>query len=239
MDRSKLERVANHPLSHREPVLFRASDASAASTARAGRRHRSRRRRDRVSHGLDVCARLPHRRQELRSIESGRFGGSTSCTTSRSSVAICRSCRSTRGSTTRAIGFSSTTRRVPFTFLLHASREVPKRLVHPKRRSIGIRVPDHVIAQGLLEALGEPMMSTSLILPDATEALTDPQEFRCRTRTARRSDHRRRIVWLHCDDRRRSHRGAAGGGASRTRRRSSDRRAAVRDPSGILPRSKF
>jgi tRNA threonylcarbamoyl adenosine modification protein (Sua5/YciO/YrdC/YwlC family) len=65
-----------------------------------------------------------------------------------------------------------------FTFLLHASREVPKRLVHPKRRSIGIRVPDHVIAQGLLEALGEPIMSTSLILPDASEALTDPEEFR-------------------------------------------------------------
>jgi tRNA threonylcarbamoyl adenosine modification protein (Sua5/YciO/YrdC/YwlC family) len=66
----------------------------------------------------------------------------------------------------------------PFTFLLQASREVPRRLVHPKRRTIGIRVPDHVIAQGLLEALGEPMMSTSLILPDADEALTDPQEIR-------------------------------------------------------------
>ena len=66
----------------------------------------------------------------------------------------------------------------PFTFLLQASREVPRRLVHPKRRTIGIRVPDHVVAQGLLEALGEPMMSTSLILPDAAEALTDPQEIR-------------------------------------------------------------
>jgi tRNA threonylcarbamoyl adenosine modification protein (Sua5/YciO/YrdC/YwlC family) len=66
----------------------------------------------------------------------------------------------------------------PFTFLLHASREVPRRLVHPKRRTIGIRVPDHAIAQGLLEVLGEPMMSTSLILPDANDALTDPQEIR-------------------------------------------------------------
>jgi tRNA threonylcarbamoyl adenosine modification protein (Sua5/YciO/YrdC/YwlC family) len=66
----------------------------------------------------------------------------------------------------------------PFTFLLQASREVPRRLVHPKRRSIGIRVPDHAIAQGLLEVLGEPMMSTSLILPGDTEALTDPEEFR-------------------------------------------------------------
>ncbi len=66
----------------------------------------------------------------------------------------------------------------PFTFLLKASREVPRRLVHPKRRTIGIRVPEHAIAQGLLDALGEPMMSTSLILPGAAEALSDPQEFR-------------------------------------------------------------
>jgi len=66
----------------------------------------------------------------------------------------------------------------PFTFLLHASREVPRRLVHPKRRSIGIRVPDHAIAQALLEALGEPLMSTSLILPNEQEALSDPIDIR-------------------------------------------------------------
>ena len=66
----------------------------------------------------------------------------------------------------------------PFTFVLHASREVPRRLVHPKRRTIGLRVPDNVIAQGLLEALGEPMMSTSLIPPGATDALTDPEDIR-------------------------------------------------------------
>ena len=66
----------------------------------------------------------------------------------------------------------------PFTFLLHASREVPRRLVHPKRRSIGIRVPDHAIAQGLLEALGEPLMSTSLILPNDPEPLSDPLDIR-------------------------------------------------------------
>jgi tRNA threonylcarbamoyl adenosine modification protein (Sua5/YciO/YrdC/YwlC family) len=66
----------------------------------------------------------------------------------------------------------------PFTFLLHASREVPRRLVHPKRRSIGIRVPDHAIAQALLEALGEPLMSTSLILPNDAEALSDPIDIR-------------------------------------------------------------
>ena len=68
----------------------------------------------------------------------------------------------------------------PFTFLLHASREVPRRLVHPKRRTIGIRVPHHVIAQELLDVLAEPMMSTSLILPGVALPLTDPEEIRDR-----------------------------------------------------------
>jgi tRNA threonylcarbamoyl adenosine modification protein (Sua5/YciO/YrdC/YwlC family) len=71
----------------------------------------------------------------------------------------------------------------PFTFLLQASREVPRRLVHPKRRSIGIRVPDHTIAQALLETLGEPLMSTSLILPNDAEPLSDPQDIRARLQT--------------------------------------------------------
>ena len=66
----------------------------------------------------------------------------------------------------------------PFTFLLPATREVPRRLVHPKRKTIGLRVPDHPVAQALLEALGEPMMSTSMRLPDADEAMADPQEIR-------------------------------------------------------------
>jgi tRNA threonylcarbamoyl adenosine modification protein (Sua5/YciO/YrdC/YwlC family) len=66
----------------------------------------------------------------------------------------------------------------PFTFLLRASREVPRRLVHPKRKTIGLRVPDHVIAQALLEVLGEPLMSTSLILPDDPVPLSEPELFR-------------------------------------------------------------
>jgi tRNA threonylcarbamoyl adenosine modification protein (Sua5/YciO/YrdC/YwlC family) len=68
----------------------------------------------------------------------------------------------------------------PFTFLLKASREVPRRLVHPKRRTIGLRVPDHPVASGLLEALNEPVMSTSLILPGDTVALSEPEDFRAR-----------------------------------------------------------
>lgn len=54
----------------------------------------------------------------------------------------------------------------PFTFILRASKEVPKRLVHEKRRTIGIRVPDHPVAQMLLELMGEPIMTTTLRLPD-------------------------------------------------------------------------
>ena len=66
----------------------------------------------------------------------------------------------------------------PYTFILKASPEVPKRLMHPKRKTIGIRVPDNAIAQSIIAALGEPIMSTSLILPDEEERLLDPYEMR-------------------------------------------------------------
>lgn len=66
----------------------------------------------------------------------------------------------------------------PFTFLLPATREVPRRLVHPKKKTIGLRVPDNPIALGLLEALGEPMMTTTMRLPDEELPLLDPEEFR-------------------------------------------------------------
>ncbi|MFP8967877.1 L-threonylcarbamoyladenylate synthase [Pokkaliibacter sp. CJK22405] len=65
-----------------------------------------------------------------------------------------------------------------YTFILNATREVPKRLVHPKRKTIGIRVPDNVIAQALLAELGEPMMSVSLIMPGEDEPMTDPYDMR-------------------------------------------------------------
>ncbi len=66
----------------------------------------------------------------------------------------------------------------PYTFILAASREVPRRLQHPRRKTIGLRVPDHPIAQALLEALGEPMLSVTLILPGEDMPLTDPGEIR-------------------------------------------------------------
>jgi tRNA threonylcarbamoyl adenosine modification protein (Sua5/YciO/YrdC/YwlC family) len=59
-----------------------------------------------------------------------------------------------------------------------ATKEVPKRLQNPKRKTIGIRVPDNKIALALLEELGEPLMSTTLILPDEIVAESDPDEIR-------------------------------------------------------------
>jgi tRNA threonylcarbamoyl adenosine modification protein (Sua5/YciO/YrdC/YwlC family) len=64
----------------------------------------------------------------------------------------------------------------PYTFILRATRETPKRLQDPKRRSIGIRVPDHPIARALLELLGEPLMSSTLLLPGDSLPLTEPDE---------------------------------------------------------------
>ncbi|MDC7827789.1 MULTISPECIES: L-threonylcarbamoyladenylate synthase [Pseudomonas] len=66
----------------------------------------------------------------------------------------------------------------PYTFILNATREVPRMLLHPKRRTIGVRVPQHPITLALLEALGEPLMSVSLILPGDDEALGDAREIR-------------------------------------------------------------
>jgi len=65
----------------------------------------------------------------------------------------------------------------PYTFILEASREVPRRLQHPKRKSIGLRVPEHPIAQALLSAMDGPMMSVTLSLPGEDEPLTDPEEM--------------------------------------------------------------
>ena len=65
----------------------------------------------------------------------------------------------------------------PYTFILPATREVPKRLQHPKRRTIGLRVPDHPLVRAVLEELGEPIMSSTLLLPGDDLPLTDPHEI--------------------------------------------------------------
>ena len=64
-----------------------------------------------------------------------------------------------------------------YTFILEAGREVPRRLAHPKRRTIGLRVPDHAIARALLDELGEPLLSTTLLLPGYEDPLNDADEI--------------------------------------------------------------
>jgi tRNA threonylcarbamoyl adenosine modification protein (Sua5/YciO/YrdC/YwlC family) len=68
----------------------------------------------------------------------------------------------------------------PYTFVLEATREVPRRLVQPKRKTIGLRVPDHPIPQALLAALNEPLMSATLALPGDEYPMTDPYDIRDR-----------------------------------------------------------
>jgi tRNA threonylcarbamoyl adenosine modification protein (Sua5/YciO/YrdC/YwlC family) len=67
-----------------------------------------------------------------------------------------------------------------YTFILEATREVPRRLQHPKRATVGVRVPAHPVAQALLAALAAPLLSTTLILPGDELPLNDPEEIRAR-----------------------------------------------------------
>lgn len=74
----------------------------------------------------------------------------------------------------------------PYTFVLNATKETPRRLWHPSRKTIGLRVPDSPIVQGLLEAHGEPLLCASLIMPDEDDPLNDADEIV--ERLARRVD---------------------------------------------------
>jgi tRNA threonylcarbamoyl adenosine modification protein (Sua5/YciO/YrdC/YwlC family) len=65
-----------------------------------------------------------------------------------------------------------------YTFILEATKEVPRRLQHPKRRTIGVRIPDHPVALALLAELGEPILSSTLLLPGAEHPLNDAEEIR-------------------------------------------------------------
>ena len=66
----------------------------------------------------------------------------------------------------------------PFTFILKATREVPRRLQHPKRKTIGLRIPDHAVALLLTQELGEPLSSTTLVFPGKKESIADPFAIR-------------------------------------------------------------
>ena len=61
----------------------------------------------------------------------------------------------------------------PYTFILPATRDVPRRLAHPKKRTVGVRIPHHPVVRALLRELGEPLVSSTLLLPDAEEPMTD------------------------------------------------------------------
>jgi tRNA threonylcarbamoyl adenosine modification protein (Sua5/YciO/YrdC/YwlC family) len=66
----------------------------------------------------------------------------------------------------------------PYTFILEATKDVPRRVSHPSRRTLGLRVPDHQVTQALLEVLGQALLSTTLILPGETEPMNDANEIR-------------------------------------------------------------
>ncbi|WP_433014754.1 L-threonylcarbamoyladenylate synthase [Kribbella sp. CA-294648] len=65
-----------------------------------------------------------------------------------------------------------------YTFILPATKEVPRRLLHPKKKTVGVRIPDHVVTQTLLAELGEPLLSSTLLLPDEEEPMTQGWEIK-------------------------------------------------------------
>lgn len=66
----------------------------------------------------------------------------------------------------------------PYTFILPATREVPRRLMHPKKRTVGVRIPEHPVVRELLKAMGEPILSSTLLMPDDDEPMTDGWEIK-------------------------------------------------------------
>ncbi|TDC78345.1 threonylcarbamoyl-AMP synthase [Micromonospora sp. KC606] len=65
-----------------------------------------------------------------------------------------------------------------YTFILPATKEVPRRLLHPRKKTVGVRIPDHAVTQALLAELGEPLVSSTLLLPDETEPMTQGWEIK-------------------------------------------------------------
>jgi tRNA threonylcarbamoyl adenosine modification protein (Sua5/YciO/YrdC/YwlC family) len=106
----------------------------------------------------------------------------------------------------------------PFTFILDATREVPRRVSHPSRRTIGLRVPSHAVTQGLLELLGQPLLATTLIPPGEREPLNDPHEIRARYQKVLQAIVDAGRLPDAADHRGRPQRTGAGAGARGTRR---------------------
>ena len=106
----------------------------------------------------------------------------------------------------------------PFTFILEATKEVPRRLSHPSRRTIGLRVPDHKVTQELLSLFGEPLLATTLIPPGASEPLNDADEIRDQLGKTAAGDRRRRRLPDAADDGDRPQRRRPGAGSTGPRR---------------------
>jgi tRNA threonylcarbamoyl adenosine modification protein (Sua5/YciO/YrdC/YwlC family) len=104
----------------------------------------------------------------------------------------------------------------PYVFVLQATKEVPRRLSHPSRKTIGLRVPEHAITLAILEELGQPLLGSTLIMPGETQPLNDPEDIRAAGKTTGSGNRRRpvRVRTVHGD---RSERRRTGAGASRAR----------------------
>ena len=68
----------------------------------------------------------------------------------------------------------------PYTFILEGTKELPRRLLHPKRKTIGLRIPEHPVVAGLLAELGEPILTSTLLLPDDEKPMTEAEDIRDR-----------------------------------------------------------
>jgi tRNA threonylcarbamoyl adenosine modification protein (Sua5/YciO/YrdC/YwlC family) len=101
----------------------------------------------------------------------------------------------------------------PYTFILEATKEVPRRVSHPSRRTIGLRVPAHTVAQGLLDVLGQPLLGTTLIPPGESRAAERPAGDPRALREAAAGDRRRRRLQAPADHGGRPERPRAGAGA--------------------------
>ena len=119
----------------------------------------------------------------------------------------------------------------PYTFILPATPEVPRRLLHPRKRTVGVRIPDHAVVHALLDLLGEPLLTSTLILPGETEPRTHGLGDQGGARPRRRPRRRRRGDAGRADHGRRLVRGRARGAAGRRRRPGALRRLRRRDAS--------
>lgn len=160
-----------------EPVLPDPSGKSPAAAGQAGGGNCPPGWGDRLSHRLVLCPGLPHRRKDRGGSHPPHPPTGRQAQLHPGLPRPFRAGRLCQGRH-RPVPPAQGAHPGPYTFILSATREVPRMLLHPKRRTIGLRVPNCPIARALLEELGEPLMSVSLIMPGSGEPLNDPYEMR-------------------------------------------------------------